>query len=51
MRRMIYALELMSAPGEPVADDARDFLKVLSLGHPDVKVMREAASAVKRAGK
>jgi hypothetical protein len=48
LRRLVYALELLAWPDQPTAKDSRDFLSLLSTGHADVKVMREAADALKR---
>jgi hypothetical protein len=48
MRRLIYALELMAAPNAETSSAAVEFLTLMSTGHEDVKVMREAAEAVRR---
>ena len=48
MQRLVYALELLAAPERETAKQAREFLTLMSTGHEDVKVMREAADAVER---
>ena len=48
MRRLIYALELLASPDAETAESAQEFLALMSTGHEDVKVMREAADAAQR---
>lgn len=48
MRRLVYSLELLADPLAKTAKPAREFLSLMSIGHPDVKVMREAAAALER---
>jgi len=48
MRRLVYVLEQLAAPDAETAEAARELLTLMSTGHEDVKVMREAAEAVKR---
>lgn len=48
MRRLVFALEIMAAPGEEKSQAAHELLSLISTGHADVKVMREAAGALER---